>query len=65
MKMKTTKIQNLWDAVKTVLRIYTNTSLPWKIRKISNNLTLHLKQVEKDKQNLKLVVKLTAPMALT
>ena len=28
--------------------VYSNTSLPQEIREISNNLTLHLKQLEKE-----------------
>ena len=45
-------IQNLWNAAKAVLRgKYSNTILPQETRKISNNnLTLHLKQLEKEKQ---------------
>ena len=41
-------IQNLRDAAKAVLQreVYSNTSLPLETRKISNNLTLHLKQLE-------------------
>ena len=45
-----TTTQNLWDAVKAVLRgkFYSNTILPQETRKTSNsNLTLHLKQLEK------------------
>ena len=30
--------------------VYNNTGLPQETRKISNNLTLHLKQLEKEKQ---------------
>ena len=30
--------------------VYSDTSLPQEIRKISNNLTLHLKQLEKEEQ---------------
>ena len=30
--------------------VYSNTSLPQEIRKISNNLTLHLKEQEKEEQ---------------
>ena len=42
---------NLWDAAKTVLRwIYSNRIPPQETRKISNKLTLHLKQQEKEEQ---------------
>ena len=30
-------------------KVYSNTSLPQETRQISNNLTLHLKQLEKEK----------------
>ena len=53
MKMKTT-VQNLWDAAKAVLRgkgIAIQAYLK-EARKISNNLTFHLKGLE-NKQNLK------------
>ena len=30
--------------------VYSNTSLPQKTRKISNNLSLHLKELEKEEQ---------------
>ena len=44
-------IQNLWDAVKAVLsEVYSNTSLPQETRKISNNLSLHLKELENEEQ---------------
>ena len=49
-----TTIQNLWDSVKAVLRgrfitIHSNTSLPQETRENPiNNLTLHLKQLEKE-----------------
>ena len=48
-------IQNLWNAAKAVLRgKYSNTILSQETRKISNNnLTLHLKQLEKEKQTNK------------
>ena len=46
--------QNLWDAAKAVLRgkysIYSNTSVSQETRKISNNLALHLQQLEKEEQ---------------
>ena len=48
-----TTTQKLWDAAKAVLRgkFYSNTILPQETRKTSNsNLTLHLKQLEKEKQ---------------
>ena len=48
---KTTTVQNLWDAAKTVLRrkFLSNISLPQEIRKSQiNKLTLHLKQLEKE-----------------
>ena len=32
--------------------VYSNTSLPQETRKISNNLTLHLKQLEKEEQKM-------------
>ena len=35
--------------------VYSNTSLPQETRKISSNLTSHLKELEKEKQNQKLV----------
>ena len=35
--------------------VYSNTILPQETIKISNSLTLYLKQLEKNKQNLKLV----------
>ena len=53
MKMKTV-IQNPWDTA-AVLRVYSNTILLQETRKISNNLTLQLKQLDKEKQNPKLV----------
>ena len=31
-------------------KVYSNTSLPQETRKISNNLTLYLKELEKEKQ---------------
>ena len=42
--------QTLWDSVKAVLKgkFYTNTTLPQETREKSNNLTLHLKQLEKE-----------------
>ena len=32
------------------MEVYSNTILPQKTRKISNNLTLHLKELEKEEQ---------------
>ena len=45
-----TMAQNLWDTAKVVLRgkFYRNIGLPQEARKISNNLTLHLKVLEKE-----------------
>ena len=40
--------QNLWDAGKAVLRGKFIACLPQETRKISNNLTLHLKELEKE-----------------
>ena len=42
--------QTLWDSVKAVLKgkFYTNTTLPQETREKSNNLTLHLKQLEEE-----------------
>ena len=49
-------VQNLQGAAKAVLReVYSNTILPQETRKITNNLSLHLKQLKKNKQNQKLV----------
>ena len=44
--------QNLWDAAKAVLRgkFIAIQSYLKKTRKISNNLSLHLKQLEKEEQ---------------
>ena len=53
-----TMTQNLWDAAKVVLRgKFTAIQSYLKEQEISqiNNLTLHLKQPEKEKQNPKLV----------
>ena len=50
--------QNLWDAAKAVLReVYSNTILPQETKKNQiYNLTLHLKQLEKEfKKKSKLV----------
>ena len=47
-------IKNLWDTAKAVLReVYSNTILPQETRKKKNqidDLTLHLKQLEKEEQ---------------
>ena len=52
-----TAIQKLRDTAKAVLRskVYSDTSLPQETRKISNNLTIYLKQLKKNKQNPKSV----------
>ena len=55
--MKTTTTQNLWDAAKTVLRgesiaMQSRLKKPEKHRK--DNLTLHLKQLEKEPKNPKI-----------
>ena len=45
-----TIFQNLWDAAKAVLRgkfIVIDIDLPQRIRKISNNLTYHLRELER------------------
>ena len=50
---KNTTIQNLWDAAKAVLKreVYSNAVLPQETnKKFSNHLTLHLKQLEKEKE---------------
>ena len=45
-----TTIQNLWDAAKAVLReAHSNRGGPQKTRKISNNLTYHLKEKRTNK----------------
>ena len=46
--------QNLWDAAKAVLRgnfIATQSYLKKQEKSQTNNLTLHLKQLEKEEQN--------------
>ena len=42
--------QNLWDSIKSGAKgkVHSNTSLPQETREKSNNLTLHLKQLEKE-----------------
>ena len=49
---KNTMVQNLWDAASTVLRgtFSLSTDLHQEARKTSNNLTLHLKELEKEEQ---------------
>ena len=42
--------QNLWDAAKAVLRGYSKTIPYQETRKISNKLTLHQKQLEREEQ---------------
>ena len=49
-----TMIQNLWDTAKAVLRgKFIAVQLTSGNKKISNNLTLHLKQLEKEQTNPK------------
>ena len=51
MKMKNTKTQNLWDSIKAVLRgrfIAIHAYLKKQERNKINNLTLHLKKLEKE-----------------
>ena len=45
-----TTTQNLWDTVKSSAKgkVHSNTGIPQERRKKSNNLTLHLKQLEKE-----------------
>lgn len=44
-------VQNLWDGAKAVLEeVYSNSGLPQEARKISNNVTLHLKELAKEQQ---------------
>ena len=53
MKMKTTTTQNLWDSVKAVLRgrfIAIQIYLKKQEKHQINNLTLHLKQLEKEEK---------------
>ena len=53
-----TKIQNLWDGAKTVLRgkfIAIQSYLKKQEKSQINNLTLHLKELENEEQNTKLV----------
>ena len=42
--------QNLWDSIKSGAKgkVHSNTSLPQETREKSNNLTLYLKQLEKE-----------------
>ena len=56
MKMKTTTTQNLWDLTKAVLRgrfKAIQAYLKKQEKQQINNLTLHLKQLEKEIKNLK------------
>ena len=47
-------IQNLWDTTKAILRgKFNDTNLLEEIRKISNNPTLYLKQLEKEQAKSK------------
>ena len=50
---KSTTFQNLWHAAKAVLRVYNDTGLPQETRKVSNNLTWYLKELDKDEQSPK------------
>ena len=57
-KNKSTTIQNLWDAAKAVLRgkfIAIQSYLRKHEKSQINNLNLHLKQLKKEHQNLKLL----------
>ena len=48
---ESTSIQNPWDTAKAVLKgDHSHTILPQETRKISNNLALHLKQLQKEEQ---------------
>ena len=48
---ESTSIQNPWDTAKAVLKgDHSRTILPQETRKISNNLALHLKQLQKEEQ---------------
>ena len=54
MKTKYKTYQNLWDAAKAVLRekfTVINTYLKKQEKSQINNLTLHLKELEKNKKN--------------
>ena len=44
--------KNLWDTTKSSSKreVYSNTILPQETKKNSNNLTLHIKQLEKEEQ---------------
>ena len=44
-----------WSKSHFKREVYSNISLLQKMRKISNTLNLHLKELEKEEQNLKLV----------
>ena len=55
-----TTTQNQWDAPKSSSKkeVYSNTILPQEIRKtLKDNLTLHLKQLEKEEEKKKKLVK--------
>ena len=44
-----TAFQDLWDTEDSSKReVYSNTDLPWETVTISNNLTLHIKELEKE-----------------
>ena len=50
-KNELTTTQNLWDTAKAVLRgKFRDTGLPIKNRDISNNLTIHLQELEEQQQ---------------
>jgi len=47
-----TMVQNLWGCKSSSKReVYSNTGLPHEARKISDNLNLHLTELEKEEQN--------------
>ena len=50
---KNTMIQNLWDAAKSSSKREVYTRLLQETRKISNNLTFYLKQLEKEQPKSK------------
>ena len=45
-----TTIQNVWNTAKTVLRDFHSITESTESKKISNNLTLHLKELKEQKQ---------------
>jgi len=51
--LENTMVQNLWDAAKEVLRWKFIQAYLKKQEKISNNLTLHLKELEKEQTKSK------------